>query len=617
MKSRVRWRLVALVTASLAITGGRPAMADRPSAPELLPINTVAMARVADVPDLIARFKQTSLGRIANDKKVQPFLSHLYGSAVEAFGQIEGQVGLSLNKLLSLPQGELVIGVVAPEQRTPALVFLIDVGDSAASARKLLERGAELLEQQGARRSNKTIAGQKVTVHEMAGEQTWRVVHFIKDKTVVLVTDLEVAEGLLERWEGKSKSRSLADNGRYTTIMKRCAGPKDQAPQLTWFIEPMELIKSALRDNASAQAGLALAPVLGLDGLKGIGGGLTLATEKFDMINHVHVLLDSPRTGVIEMLALDSGDLEPEPWVPENVANYTTLHWDIDKTYSTLKKLYDSFTNEGAMDNLVQGQLSEHWGINFEKDFLGQLDGRVTWLNVVARPATVEGNTSLLAIKLKDGKKFEKTLATILDNVEIKFEKSAIGKVKIWKLVRQERPPVVDAVPAAEGENPRQARRQRRRQAFRMQLGFHEPALAIMDDYLLLAGRSDLIQQALLTATRPSKSLATDEEYKTIADEIKRHVGSGKPGLMTFSRPEEGMRMMYDLLTQANQREQVSEQANNPATSRRVMSAVEAALKKHPLPPFSHLAKYLAPSGAVLTNEETGFHYVSFALRRE
>jgi hypothetical protein len=42
-----------------------------------------------------------------------------------------------------------------------------------------------------------------------------------------------------------------------------------------------------------------------------------------------------------------------------------------------------------------------------------------------------------------------------------------------------------------------------------------------------------------------------------------------------------------------------------------------AALKSKELPPFEVIAKYMAPSGAFVTEEEDGLHYTAFSLRRE
>ncbi len=46
------------------------------------------------------------------------------------------------------------------------------------------------------------------------------------------------------------------------------------------------------------------------------------------------------------------------------------------------------------------------------------------------------------------------------------------------------------------------------------------------------------------------------------------------------------------------------------------MLKLRDALEKHPLPPFAVIKKYLAPTGGVMVNEPTGFHYTGFGLRR-
>ncbi len=58
---------------------------------------------------------------------------------------------------------------------------------------------------------------------------------------------------------------------------------------------------------------------------------------------------------------------------------------------------------------------------------------------------------------------------------------------------------------------------------------------------------------------------------------------------------------------------QLAAQAENNDFFRRI----HEALKKHPLPPFAVIAKYFAPSGGMITQDETGFHYQAFQLKRK
>ena len=88
-------------------------------------------------------------------------------------------------------------------------------------------------------------------------------------------------------------------------------------------------------------------PVLGLDGLAGIGGSMNIDTDQYDSISHMHVLLDNPRSGIIKMIALEPGVSKPESWVPADVAQYMTFHWKIETTLKTLAPMYDSLAGEG------------------------------------------------------------------------------------------------------------------------------------------------------------------------------------------------------------------------------------------------------------------------------
>ena len=55
----------------------------------------------------------------------------------------------------------------------------------------------------------------------------------------------------------------------------------------------------------------------------------------------------------------------------------------------------------------------------------------------------------------------------------------------------------------------------------------------------------------------------------------------------------------------------------NQAEDNPFFRALNDAVTKNPLPPFAVIAQYLAPGGAIVTDDETGLHYTAFGLRRE
>ena len=80
-----------------------------------------------------------------------------------------------------------------------------------------------------------------------------------------------------------------------------------------------------------------------------------------------------------------------------------------------------------------------------------------------------------------------------------------------------------------------------------------------------------------------------------------------------FQRPEESFRALYEMATADGIRDGLSEGAEGNDFLR----AINDALSDNPLPPFSEIAKYLAPSGGLFTMDETGLHYTGFSLRRD
>jgi hypothetical protein len=145
-----------------------------------------------------------------------------------------------------------------------------------------------------------------------------------------------------------------------------------------------------------------------------------------------------------------------------------------------------------------------------------------------------------------------------------------------------------------------------------LQLRVPEPCVAILGDYLVLTDSVPFLKQCVVAESDSEKSLAAALDFKLIASKVSRQAGGVKPGMLTFNRPEEGMRMLYDLAQGDDVRQMLGRQAANNDFFR----SVEQAMKDNPLPPFAVLARYLAPAGGMMTSDETGFHYTSFGLKR-
>lgn len=107
--------------------------------------------------------------------------------------------------------------------------------------------------------------------------------------------------------------------------------------------------------------------------------------------------------------------------------------------------------------------------------------------------------------------------------------------------------------------------------------------------------------------------LSESIEFKLVKDRIKAQLKNSEMSILAYQRPEEGMRLMYDLATDPQNIDNLEQFAqNNP-----FLTALVTAVRSKKLPPFEVIAKYLAPGGAFVVDEETGLHYTGFSMRRE
>jgi hypothetical protein len=561
--------------------------AERPTAPHMLPEKTLFYVRVADAQEALAAFQQTSIGRILQDEQVRPLVQKLYQSASEAYQQIEDRVGLSLDELLQLPQGELCFAFVESPEGPLVPVLFFDVRDKMPLADRLMARIFEQLGERGVPVRVESYQGTDISV---LGNQSDAVCLFAREGTVVVSSNLELSKQFIDLWGGSSEFRTLADNPAFAAIMQQSVGTKQERPQLSWFLDAVGLFRNVGRGNLTMQVAISLLNPLGLDGVEGMGGSLIMTTEDFDTIGHFHILVRSPRRGIPKMLALVSGDNEPEPWVPQDIVSYMTLHWDVKTTIAELTSLYDLIRlQDGAFAQLVQERVSTPLGVDVLSEVVPLLEGRITMVTGMERPVRLNSQVTLVGIKLRDAAKGQEILNKIVEKFPQAFEKETFGTHTIWRIRPQ------GAQPDFEANNLRRP----------------EPALAMLEDYVVITDSVQFLKKCLGTTASGGQTLAQDAQFRLVSSRMREHIAGRTPAMVIFSKPEESMRALYELATAETTRSALSRAAtNNP-----FFRTLDNALQEHPLPPFSEIQKYLAPAGAVMVSDETGFHYIGFGLR--
>jgi hypothetical protein len=600
------------VAAPFAVAAGaRPVLAaERPSAMQLFPHDTLLFVRSPNARELAKKLRDTSTGRMLADPQIKPFVDKVLGEASTLYSEeAEWAVGLSWEEVTDLPHGEFALGVVARPNAGPAYLLLADEGDQQAAAGNFVNSLLSQADEAGAPITTETIDGVEVTVlHQFLDEDTV-LGYFVREGTVVAATDPNLLRHVLHYWNAASPTASSSEpsapsasqkeafvpgptldtNENFLAILKELRRPaQDPPPNLIIYADPIELVRAFGRARPGWQIGLAFLPQLGLDGVQAVGVSMIAATDQYDSLNHFHVLLRNPRQGVLSMLAFDTGDQKPQAWVPLDAESYTTGNWKVQPFYERLASIVDRFQGEGAFDRLVGGRLSRQLGIDFKTEIIDNLSGRISRITSYVPPYSLESRQQVFAFELADEAAAQATLRTILTQLPDRFEDRQVGPVtyhairvpRLEEMPEDERPPI-------------------------------QPFVAVLDKNLFIGTSAKIFEQMVLARQGETPQLADSQDYEELAKILSAESVSMRPAGLMVVRPEVMWRYWYELLQSDTSLVEQSE------TDEPVAERLAAVLREGTLPPFDALKKYLAPAGVILYDTDNGVHAIMFDLRRD
>ncbi len=607
-KTIVCWVAIPLWSAALVLAQDQP---QRPKSEDLLPETTVVYVQLENTRDLVEKLSQSTIGQMLADEKIAPLAQELYAQAQEAYAEVQNTVGLSLEEIQSLPSGEVCFAIVAPRRKDPAYVLIIDTDPESEAFTKAMDRAHQLAEENGIEIEKETNDDE--IEFETMNVQGQQVTTVRKDGTLVASTSREVLDDLLERWMERTveKDRPLSSNRKFVTIMNRCRGTKDTPPEIRFFVDPIALARSALRGNAGAQAGLNFLPVLGLDGLLAVGGTSLFNEQEFESVSHMHILLSNPRAGLFEMLALKPGDYRPQSWVPNNTTNFMTTSWDIEKMYVEFAKIYDTFSGEGGLEKEVQKEINDELGLDLREDILGSLSGRITYVQWVEGGKRINDTINALGIELRDRDKFQKVVDTIIAKI-----RSDQGEGEDPLTEEDYKGHVFYRQPDSRIERQRERMENRRRdneQDVQMDIRLPQPCFGIVGNDVIITDSVEFMKRAIETDRGDEPGLADDQEFMEIGRKMTRLLGTDVPAALLYSDPEETMRMFFNVAKSDNSKNMLEKLAEENERAR----GFRDAFANHPLPDFDDIKRYFRPSGAFITNDDTGYHLLGFQLRSD
>jgi hypothetical protein len=569
---------------------GTSSFAQRPTAPQLFTDTTFAYARINDVRELVKKWNETSFGRLLADPEVAPLVQELYGSLLSSAKQVEEQAGMPVDEMLTILQGELAFGIMQGEaEGPPTICFLLEAKDRLSDVQTLFERIRKNNGQPPAKVYS--VGSIQVSDTNPNAEENRSFLYFMHDGVMVGSNSRSYIEHCAQLFEKTSvEHKPLAQKTEFLDIMTRCAGTQGERPQISFYVDPIGIFKEVSKSNPAALFIFPILTSLGVDGIKGVGGSYIMAPAEFDAIAHFHLSLASPRKGVLSAIRPSKGSIDPETWVAEDVASYLTLNWNVQSTLSAVEQLYDTFQGPGLFKANVLDAASRELGLDFKKDLLDQIDGRLTTTSVFVRPLRINSQSNVYAIKLKNAKKFE-------DEVLPKFLKLAERGPGKFKEIEVSGHKVYHLEVKQMADGPRQP----------------DPAITFLDDRIIISDSLQALEGMCETYGNGEGLLLESLEYKIINQRVAAQASGQELFGITISRPEESLRTFYDLAADKGNRQKLAEMsAMNP-----MLAALSKTLEKHELPTFDVIRKHMAPGGGFFSEDDTGLHFTTFGIKRK
>lgn len=582
---------------------------ERPSAMRLFPYETLAFARVAHGRELYERFRSTGFGRMLDDPEVAPFIQDTWAFAGRQFDDNAAEdAGFIWEDLSHVPKGEIAIGVIDRGNANMGVLLLADFDGHQEDVDFFLQLLEDRWEREAMTVEKTDLDGETLTVVRRGDDRSSTFGYVVKQTCMVGSNDETLLRHVFDRWAGRtpqvepvedaddedaaetsepSGTKTLADNHNFQTIFRECSTQLEEPPQILFYVDPITTLRRAFRGNFGAGVVLATFPALGLDGVLGVGGTATFATEEWDSLMHLHVLLDNPRSGVLTLLRFEKGDITPPDYVPANAYGYSTTHVDAPGIYERLVQLVDQFRYDGAFEESIENNISEELGIDFREVLINNLAGQATLVTGYDEPPRPLGEQRALCATLVDPELAVKALETIAEDKDA-LEEREFGGVTYYLFT------------------PRFARDRAEEDRI------FTPCYAVLDDTLIATTSMSLLHQLIEAQQGTRPRLADSIEFKVIQSRVERLTRGRQLAMFYYENAAEAIRHWYEVSQSDDTRDRLSSWAENSDAAGGFLDVLE----QNELPPFEVLQKYLAPTGGYLLDTDTGLHFMAFDFRQ-
>lgn len=624
-------RFVATAVAGLCLMGGFVRAADPVPTDKRLPQDTLLYFSIHDVTEFKEKFGDSQFIKLLKDESMKDFISQFEEPLKQASSEVEEKTGLTLKDLLSIPAGEVSFSLAHSEQSPVSLILTLNYGENEANVQKLLEKAVKAAEDEGGKVSEEEVDGAKIITITKPGDEEESedkeegdasapdikasfkgISYALKDSTLLVSNQAAAVKGILERWDGSSKS-VLAEAPSYKTIIGKCAPKGDDAAEIVWFVDPMGITKSVISFGAgeNPQLGMVMGflPILGFDQLKGMGGAMNINEGDFDNVSRSFINVEQPPRGAMRLFTMPAVEQAPPKWVHDKSSMFMSVNWDLQETYKATESLVNTFAGEGFLAKSIEDLAENEDGpkIHIKKDVIDQISGRIAVSGDLKEEDESSQERYVVAIELTNEAAFKKILAkaakfpgfpgkgrefegtTIyefsLGGGEMMEEDEDSEDQSFRKLADDE-----EKKKDSEDEDDEDESEDGEMEAEELEL---TPAIAVGRKHLFIGTDVEQIEQIL--RSKDEDALAESDLYKKVSKFFPAKVSS-----ISFQRADTQIKAALETLK-----------------SGQLDAVLGDAVDLSKLPEFEDIQKYFTPTGGYVRPDDDGVFMESFNLKGE
>ncbi|MFN0054551.1 MAG: hypothetical protein ACKV0T_20440 [Planctomycetales bacterium] len=545
-----------------------------------LPRDVVMYVSFRNVADLRAQWPKTLMGQMYQDEALADVRRDFADELAKFSDRVRSQVGMGLEDLSNIPQGEAIAALAMQSDGKPAAVLLLDFGTQEEQVRQLLGRLEEDAGNSDLKRREEEFEETRIVTYFRESDDANApprdvAAYFVKETYLAAGSSAAILKSVLNRWDGK-QDNILAENPVYRYVTDKCReGSGESGPLVAWYLDPVGIIRAAMSMQPQGQGGMGMGmflpmlPLIGADKFKGWGGSYDMAQGEFDTVSQMMVYIEPPVRGVPAIFQFDSAAQSPPKWVTAEASSYFTINWNLAKAYQATESLVDSLQGRGALSRLIE-QLAasgQAGPLHLKKDMIDLLSGTVHVISEWSDDATDDDEKFLVAAEVKNVAAAKASLRKLSQVPGVEIKEREFNGEALYEIV-------ADDGLAEEGDT--------------------TMALSIAENQLVFASDVRLLER-LLRGAEGRELLSESPVYRRVAQKFPEKTAS-----IGYSRQDTTLRTLFAAL----------KSSGNPLMGN---SGLEGLADK--LPSYESLKKYMPAGGSYMQPDERGFKILSFSLK--